>query len=132
MKTTKLLSALLLTLSMGLVVGCADTKKEEKQTQDHVDAANKSIDTMNGIQKDLVPMGLYIRRPELSSCSSLTLSELQKAASMIDNYISHGTDVVNRSNQKGVVANKDDIRTMVENAKQLKQLVTAELQKRSR
>ena len=135
MKTTKLLSALLLTLSMGLVVGCADTKKEEKQAKDNVNTANTSIDTMNAIQKDLIPMGLFIKKPALSSCSHLTKEELKKAESMLDNYISNGSDVTNRVRQKRVIYSDDDkenLRIMIENANILKGMVSEELRKRSR
>ena len=130
MKKLNLVAALLLTLSMGLTLGCSpasDAKKEEKAAGERADRGNKNIEQMNATSKELDKMGIYVGAPAFSSVSSLSKSDLLKAQSLLENYISLGEDTANLATSKNVqYAGLDHLNKMVENAKSLRQKVIAQ------
>ena len=130
------LASVLLSLMMGLTVGCG-SKKGGGPVDKSSDApgiagtnnrGNKNIDEMNVILRELAQMGIDVSDIRKSRVSSLNSTQLKTAETKLDRFITLGDDTVHLATSKNVpYAGLDLLKQWLENAKVLKNKVADQI-----
>lgn len=133
MKKRTLITALMLTLSMGLMVGCGETK-EKKDAVASADDGNAKLAEMRSIDsklsdKGVSPTSLWgTTSAKIKIQNTKDVAVLTETKAQLEKYVTLGYEVLNLANRKGVtMTGKDSHVSNIRAAEDLRDACAAQI-----